>query len=36
MIFSGTMIIFGSGIGIVVRIGEETELGKVKVEIEKA
>ena len=30
------MIIFEIGIGFVVWIGEETELGKVKVEIKKA
>ena len=35
MVFSWIIIIFGSGIGIVVWIGEETELGKIKVEIEK-
>lgn len=36
MLFSGTTVLFGEVISVVVKTGEKTELGKIKIEMEKA
>lgn len=36
MLFSGTTVLFGEVISIVVKTGESTELGKIKIEMDKA